>query len=130
MASHKAKLKFRPPTCDNHNNVSYLTQEQVGRRIAVLRAERGVSQRRLAAAMGLDPSALSRIESGERGLAVDELVAAAEFLAVDTDALLRDELEAAPLFRNDGGDEEANAAIAEFSAIMDEYFTFEAAVGR
>ena len=50
--------------------MSYLTQEQVGRRIAELRAERGISQRRLATALGLDPSALSRIESGERGLAV------------------------------------------------------------
>ena len=110
--------------------MSYLTQEQVGQRIAELRAQRGVSQRRLADALGLDPSALSRIESGERGLAVGELVAAAEFLGVETDVLLRDELEATPLFRNDGGDEEAHAAIAEFTAIMDDFFTFEAAVGR
>ncbi len=109
--------------------MSYLTQEQVGHRIAELRAERGVSQRRLAAALDVDPSALSRIESGERGLAVGELVAAAEFLGVDTDALLRDEVEAAPLFRNDGGDEEAQAAIDEFTAVMDDFFTFEAAVG-
>lgn len=110
--------------------MSYLTQEQVGRRIAELRAQRGVSQRRLAAALDLDPSALSRIESGERGLAVGELVAAAEFLGVETDVLLRDELEAAPLFRNDGSDEEAQAAIAEFTAIMDDFFTFEAALGH
>ena len=110
--------------------MSYLTQEQVGRRIAELRAERGVSQRRLAAALGLDPSALSRIESGERGLAVGELVAAAEFLGVETDALLRDDVDAAPLFRNDGGVEEADAAVAEFTAIIDDFFTFEAALGR
>ena len=107
--------------------MSFLTQEQVGHRIAALRAERGVSQRRLADVLGLDPSALSRIESGERGLAVGELVSVAEFLGVDTDVLLRDEVEAAPLFRNEGGPEQGDAAVAEFTSIIDEFFTFEAA---
>lgn len=110
--------------------MSYLTQQQVGQRIAELRAERGVSQRRLASALRLDPSALSRIESGDRGLAVDELVSAAEFLGVETDVLLRNDAHAAPLFRNDGGDDEGNAAISEFAAIMEDFFTFEAALGR
>lgn len=110
--------------------MSYLTQEQVGKRIAELRAERGVSQRRLATALSVDPSALSRIESGDRGLAVGELLAAAEFLGVDADDLLRDERDAVPLFRNDGGTEEADAAIAEFTAVMDDFFTFRAALGR
>jgi len=110
--------------------MSYLTQQQIGHRVTELRSERGVSQRRLASALELDPSALSRIESGERGLAVGELVAAAEFLGVGTDALLRDEVEPALLFRNDGGRAEANAAVAEFTAIMDDFFTFKAAVGH
>lgn len=110
--------------------MSYLTQQQVGQRVAELRAERGVSQRRLAAALGLDPSAMSRIESGDRGLAVGELVAASEFLGVDTDVLLRSEVDAVPLFRNDGGDDEADVAVAEFTAIMDDFFTFEAALER
>src|SRR4051812_6035595 len=105
--------------------MSYMTQAEVGRRIAELRAERGVSQRRLAAALGLDPSALSRIESGDRGLAVGELVAASEFLGVDTDVLLRIKVDAVPLFRNDGGADEADAAVVEFTAIMDDFFTFE-----
>lgn len=107
--------------------MSYLTQREVGQRIADLRAERGVSQRRLADVLDLDPSALSRIESGERGLAVGELVAVAEFLGVEIDALLRDEADAVPLFRNEGGPEQGNAAVVEFSSIIDEFFTFEAA---
>jgi transcriptional regulator with XRE-family HTH domain len=107
--------------------MSYLTQQQLGQRVADLRAERGVSQRRLADVLGLDPSALSRIESAERGLAVGELVSAAEFLGVDPDALLRDELDATPLFRNEGGPEQGDAAVAEFTSIIDEFFTFEAA---
>jgi transcriptional regulator with XRE-family HTH domain len=108
--------------------MSYLTQEQVGRRIAELREERGVSQRRLAAVLDLDPSALSRIESGERGLAVHEMIAAAEFLGVDPDRLLRDDAVSTPLFRNDGDSEQAEAAVAEFASIIDEFFTFEAAI--
>ncbi len=104
-----------------------MTQEQVGQRIADLRAERGVSQRRLADVLGLDPSALSRIESGDRGLAVGELVSVAEFLGVASDALLRDEVDAMPLFRNEGGPEQGDAAVAEFASVIDEFFTFEAA---
>jgi|AntDryMetagUQ889_1029465.scaffolds.fasta_scaffold44140_1 transcriptional regulator with XRE-family HTH domain len=106
--------------------MSYLTQEQLGERVADLRAERGVSQRRLADVLGLDPSALSRIESGERGLAVGELVSGAEFLGVDPDALLRDEVDATPRFRNEGDPEQGDAAVAEFASIIDEFFTFEA----
>src|SRR3954470_7971854 len=89
--------------CDEHNAMAYLTQAEVGARVARLRDERGVSQRRLAAELELDPSALSRVESGERGLAVGELVAIAEFLGVPIDELLRDDAAAAPLFRNEGG---------------------------
>lgn len=110
--------------------MSYLTQQQVGERLAQLRAERSVSQRGLADAVGLDPSALSRIESGERGLAVGELVAAAEHLGVETDRLLCDEQDAAPLFRTDGGREQGEGAVADFAAVIDDFFLFEAAVGR
>lgn len=108
--------------------MSYRNQEQVGEEIAALRAERGVSQRRLAQAIGLDASALSRIESGERGLAVGELVAVAEYLGVDVDRLLLDEAGAPPLFRGDGDPERGDAAVAEFGEIIDDFFTFEAAV--
>lgn len=107
--------------------MSYLTQEQVGHRIAGLRAERGVSQRHLADVLGLGPSALSRIESGERGLAVGELVSVAELLGVDPHALLRVEVDATPPFRNEGGREQGNAAVAEFTSIIDDFFTFDAA---
>lgn len=105
----------------------YLTQEGVGERILALRNERGVSQRRLADAVGVDPSAMSRIESGQRGLAVGELVAIAEFFGVPTDALLRREVDSAPLFRNEGGEGEASEALAAFEAIIDDFFAFEAA---
>jgi transcriptional regulator with XRE-family HTH domain len=105
----------------------YLTQEEVGQRIERIRGERGVSQRRLADAIGVDPSALSRIESGQRGLAVGELVAISEFLGIPTDGLLRREVESVPLFRNEGGEGEASDALVAFEALIDDFFAFEAA---
>jgi transcriptional regulator with XRE-family HTH domain len=105
----------------------YLSQEEVGQRIEGLRGDRGVSQRRLADVIGVDPSAMSRIESGQRGLAVGELVAISEFLGVPTDALLRRDVEPRPLFRNEGGKDEASEALAAFESIIDDFFAFEAA---
>ncbi len=107
--------------------MSYLTQQEVGERLAELRAARDLSQRDLAEAIGLDPSALSRIESGERGLGVGELVATADYLGMNTDQLLRTEQDAVPLFRTDGGSEEAEGAVALFASVIDDFFTFEAA---
>jgi transcriptional regulator with XRE-family HTH domain len=109
---------------------NFLTQAEIGRRIAELRAERGVSQRQMADAVGLDQSALSRIETGTRGLAVEELVAIANFLAVDTNTLLLPEEDAKPLFRNEGGPGEAHEAVAALEAIVDDFFVFEAAARK
>ena len=108
--------------------MGYLTQIEVGAKIARLRDERGVAQRRLAAEIGLDPSALSRVESGERGLAVSELVAIAEFLDVSMDELLRDDVAAAPLFRNEGGEAAGNDAVAVFDELIDDFLALEAAL--
>ena len=105
----------------------YLTQEEVGKRIEGLRGERGVSQRRLAEAIGVDGSAMSRIESGQRGLAVGELVLMSEFFGVPTDMLLRRDVDSVPLFRNEGGEGEASDALVAFEAIIDDFFAFEAA---
>jgi transcriptional regulator with XRE-family HTH domain len=106
---------------------AYLTQQEVGAKISELRQERDVSQRALAEAVGLDPSGMSRIESGERGLAVDELVAIAAFFGVTLDMLLRRDVDAVPLFRNEGGSAEGQSALERFESVIDEFFVFEAA---
>ena len=117
-------------SCDEHNLVAYLTASELGARIAELRTQRGVAQRRLADEIGVDPSALSRVESGERGLAVGELIALAAFLDVSTDALLLDDENALPLFRHDGDEEAAAAAVAEFNAVIDDFLALKATLGR
>lgn len=113
-------------SCDEYNAMAYLTQVEVGAKIARLRDERDVPQRRLATEIGLDPSALSRVESGERGLAVGELVAIAEFLNVSVDQLLRDDVVAEPLFRNEGGEAAGNDAVATFNDFIDDFLALEA----
>lgn len=79
---------------------SYLSQAEIGR-IVELRAARRISQRELAAAVDLELSALSRVESGERGMAVCTFVVIAESLEVEPHALLRRKPDALPLSRCD-----------------------------
>jgi len=64
-------------------------QASVGARIASLREQQGWSQRALARWMGLDQSAVSRIEAGRRRVSAEELHRFADALHVSADALLR-----------------------------------------
>ena len=61
---------------------------RIGEAIARLREERGWSQRALAKVVGLDQSALSRVEAGKRRLAAGELDVIARALGVSPGALL------------------------------------------
>jgi transcriptional regulator with XRE-family HTH domain len=63
-------------------------QEVIGATIARLRDQQGWSQRALAKWVGLDQSAVSRIEAGHRRLSADELQRFARALHVTTDDLL------------------------------------------
>ncbi len=63
-------------------------QESIGRVIARLREEQGWSQRQLAKWVGLDQSAVSRIEAGRRRVSAKELHRFADTFRVSADALL------------------------------------------
>lgn len=60
----------------------------IAERIAARRRERGLSQRALADLLGMDQSAVSRIESGDRRVSVDELSRIAQALDTNVGALL------------------------------------------
>ena len=62
--------------------------EQIRLRLRALREERGLSLDALAAAAGMSPSMLSRLETGKRRLAVDHLAPLARALGTSVDALL------------------------------------------
>lgn len=53
------------------------TQEALGRRIGDARDDAGITQADLARALGVDPSAVTRMESGDRKVSATELVAIA-----------------------------------------------------
>ncbi len=63
-------------------------QESIGRAISRLREEQGWSQRQLAKWVGLDQSAVSRIEAGRRRVSAKELQLLADTFGVSADALL------------------------------------------
>jgi len=65
-------------------------QESIGRAIAQLREQQGWSQRQLAKWVGLDQSAVSRIEAGRRRVSAKELQLFADTFRVSADALLVD----------------------------------------
>ena len=70
-------------------------QAMIGAQIGILREQQGWSQRALAKWVGLDQSAVSRIEAGHRRLSADELQRFADALHVSADALLKGGLEPA-----------------------------------
>jgi len=105
--------------------VAYRTRQEVAGRIRELREERDISQRKLAGIVGLDPAAMNRIESGERGLSTGELVAIAEALQVDVDGILRKQ-EPAYALRAQCGDEEVRESLDFFREVIADFFAAEA----
>jgi len=63
-------------------------QQSIGRAIAQLREQQGWSQRELAKWVGLDQSAVSRIEAGRRRVSASELQRFADAFHVSADAVL------------------------------------------
>lgn len=65
-----------------------MSNKQIGERIADLRTDHDMQQGELAKIIGIDRSALSRIEKGHRSIREDELLRIARHFHVTTDYLL------------------------------------------
>jgi transcriptional regulator with XRE-family HTH domain len=61
---------------------------EIGKKIVELREKKGLSQRELARRVGLNPSVMNRIETGDRPLRADELKKISEVLGVNSDLIL------------------------------------------
>ncbi|MBO4853236.1 MAG: helix-turn-helix transcriptional regulator [Schwartzia sp.] len=68
-----------------------MSNKQIGERIADLRTDNDMQQGELANILGIDRSALSRIEKGHRSIREDELLCIARHFRVTTDYLLGNE---------------------------------------
>jgi transcriptional regulator with XRE-family HTH domain len=67
---------------------SKLSKADIGARVRSLRDERGLTQAKLAAALGLTQSNVSAMERGDRGLTIHQAVKLAKILHVTVDELL------------------------------------------
>lgn len=99
----------------------------MGAKIAELRGD--MTQAALAAAIGIDRTAMSRVESGERSLNLTEMLTLTSVLGIDPDVLLYDE---APVFamRADADPGVVDEAIALCSKVIDNHRLFRVAAGR
>ena len=68
------------------NAVSEISQQEIGRRVTQVREAAGIKQAELARKITWSPAVLSRVESGERPLAAEELKTVMEAIGT-TEAL-------------------------------------------
>jgi transcriptional regulator with XRE-family HTH domain len=105
----------------------YRDAAALGAEIERLRHEAGLDQREVARHLDVHESAISRLESGQRGLGVEELFRLAELFGVDVDAIaLEAEPEPALLRAAAAGDEEIARCLDAFDAAIEDYFSAKA----
>lgn len=92
--------------------------QEIGTRLRELREGRGKTQDELAEILELTKSSVSRIESGDRGLAAAELAVLARYLNVPTDVILFGAMEDEVLLRAEG---DATEAAEYASGVIDDF---------
>jgi transcriptional regulator with XRE-family HTH domain len=101
--------------------VAYRTPAEVGAVVAGLRRGASMDQSQVAAHLGIDQPAVSRIERGERRLNAWELYALAELLGVEPGLILGREEPSAALLRVAGAGEGAvREALSTFEMVVRE----------
>ena len=106
------------------------TQETLVSRIIELRHEKGLNQKQLAEAIGIDPSSMNRVEKGERAVSVAELVQLASVLDARVEDLLTPEEPVQSIWLRASG--ESAAGVAEslelFRGVIRDFFGARATV--
>jgi transcriptional regulator with XRE-family HTH domain len=77
-----------PPRRRRSGHVPHAVSGLVGRKVLGRRVELGLSQVALSERTGLQPTAITKIETGQRLVSVDDLVVLADALGVDPPDLL------------------------------------------
>ena len=102
------------------------TQTEMGARIAQLRGE--MTKADLADALGIDRSAMSRIESGQRSMNLAELMTVSALFGVNPEEIIYDDQ---PLFamRSDADPEAVRAAIEACTKVIRDHRLFRVVAG-
>ena len=106
------------------------TQASLVSRIIELRKQKGLNQKQLAEAIGIDPASMNRVEKGERAVSVAELVHLAFVLGVHVEDLLASEQPTQSIWLRASG--ESSAGVAEsldlFRGVIHDFFGAQATV--
>ena len=106
------------------------TQQTLVSRIIELRNQKGLNQKQLAEAIGIDPSSMNRVEKGERAVSVAELVQLASVLDVRVEDLLAPQQPVQSIWLHASG--ESAAGVAEsldiFRDVIRDFFGARATV--
>ena len=107
--------------------MEFRSDEKIGQRIEALRGD--LSQRELAEAVGMDPTALNKAIAGKRRLNLNEIVSIANLLGVEPESLITAE---GPVFAMRAGNDDAaiDSAVEDCSRVIEDFLTFESLVGR
>lgn len=108
--------------------MAYRSHSEIIQEIVRLRRKRGISQQELGEVIGLDQSTVSRIEKGERGLAVAELADIAERLNVAVESILRTE-PARVALRASSENPQVQNAVRKIEDMVDSFLYFKALTG-
>ncbi len=92
--------------------------QDIGARVRNLRQAKDKSQEELGVLLKLDKSAISRVESGQRGLAVQELGLLAPFLGVSVEEIVYGPARDTLLLRGEG---DATEAAAYAARVIDDF---------
>ena len=107
-----------------------MTDQELGSRVKALREQRSMTQDVFGEALGIDQSAVSRIEAGQRAMTARELASASTALGVTIGQLIEEGSVEPALLRAGGSDDEAvEESLKIFSASIDEYRGIEALAG-
>lgn len=110
---------------------TYRTQNEIGNVVTELRNRSGLSQGTVAEALGVDPSAISRIEGGQRALSAVEVVKLAHCLDVPAERILTvDEPMGVLLRAADADHPEIERTCVEVRSVIEDFLGVNALMSR
>jgi len=110
--------------------MEFVTQEELGERVRSFREKAGESQAELGAVLGVDQSAISKIQTGARSLSARELLLLTEHFRVSTSELFEREPAEFALRAGEADEGAVHQALEIFREALDDYFAVESLVGR
>ena len=105
----------------------YREMAEVGAEIGRLLRRAGLEQKDLARRLDIHESSVSRLLSGQRGLAVDELYRVADLFSVRAETIVMEEEDEPALLRAAAaGDQEIERCLDSFDSAIEDYFSAKA----